>query len=59
MRAMSNANRTLIKETHKATNGKDWYTKNSKQPEFQRQVEEEAYVFDRELAGNMYNTVLQ
>ncbi|HPC34213.1 MAG TPA: hypothetical protein PLP73_01000 [Candidatus Absconditabacterales bacterium] len=58
MRALSNANRAIIKDTYKATEGKDWYKKNSKTMAFKIQVEKEAAVFDKELTHNMYNTVL-
>lgn len=58
MRALSNANRAIIKDTYKATEWKDWYKKNSKTMAFKTQVEKEAAVFDKELTHNMYNTVL-
>ena len=59
LRAMSNANKALIKESYKQLNWKDRYKKNSKTMEFKIKVEKENAVFDRMLLGKTYNTILQ
>jgi len=58
LKAVSNANKTIIKESYKVSRGKDWYKKNSKTEEFKVAVEKENSKFNRNLAKNVYNTVL-